>query len=70
MKINLSMTQKLLVPTLKDFFAKHLLINPKVFLGDAAFDSVQLYKELLLVIPLVLISIFQKHISHLIHALI
>lgn len=38
---------KLLVPTLKDFFAKHPLINPKVFLGDAAFDSVQLYKELL-----------------------
>jgi len=38
---------KLLIPTLKDFFAKHPLINPKVFLGDAAFDTVHLYKELL-----------------------
>ena len=38
---------KLLIPTLKDFFAKHPLINPKAFLGDAAFDSCQLYGELL-----------------------
>ena len=38
---------KLLIPTLKDFFAKHPLINPKTFLGDAAFDSMQLYKDLL-----------------------
>ncbi len=38
---------KLLIPTLKDFFAKHPLINPKTFLGDAAFDSCQLYGELL-----------------------
>ena len=38
---------KLLIPTLKDFFTKHPLINPKVFLGDAAFDTVQLYKDLL-----------------------
>ncbi len=38
---------KLLIPTLKDFFAKHPLINPKTFLGDAAFDSALLYKELL-----------------------
>lgn len=38
---------KLLIPTLKDFFSKHPLINPKVFLGDAAFDSVGLYKALL-----------------------
>jgi len=38
---------KLLIPTLKDFFHKHPLINPKTFLGDAAFDTVQLYKELL-----------------------
>ena len=38
---------KLLIPTLKDFFQKHPLINPKVFLGDAAFDTVQLYKDLL-----------------------
>ena len=38
---------KLLIPTLNDFFEKHPLINPKVFLGDAAFDTVGLYKELL-----------------------
>ena len=38
---------KLLIPTLKDFFARHPLINPKVFLGDAAFDTVGLYKNLL-----------------------
>ena len=38
---------KLLIPTLKDFFSKHPLINPNVFLGDAAFDTVQLYKDLL-----------------------
>ena len=38
---------KLLIPTLKDFFAKHPLINPKVFLGDAAFDSALIYKQLL-----------------------
>ena len=42
---------KLLVPTLKDFFAKHPLINPKIFLGDAAFDSVEIYKYLLLEAP-------------------
>ena len=38
---------KLLGPTLKDFFSKHPLINPKTFLGDAAFDTAQLYKDLL-----------------------
>lgn len=38
---------KLLIPTLKDFFTTHPLISPKIFLGDAAFDSVKLYKELL-----------------------
>ncbi len=38
---------RLLIPTLKDFFSKHPLINPKVFLGDAAFDSCLLYSELL-----------------------
>ncbi len=38
---------KLLIPTLKDFFKKHPLINPKIFLGDAAFDSALLYKDLL-----------------------
>ncbi len=38
---------KLLIPTLKDFFEKHPLIYPKVFLGDAAFDTAQLFKDLL-----------------------
>ena len=38
---------KLLIPTLIDFFAKHPLINPKTFLGDAAFDSAGIYKSLL-----------------------
>jgi hypothetical protein len=38
---------KLLIPTLKDFFSKHPLVNPKTFLGDAAFDTVELYKSLL-----------------------
>ena len=38
---------KLLIPTLKDFFSKHPLFNPKTFLGDAAFDTVELYKNLL-----------------------
>lgn len=38
---------KLLIPTLKDFFSKHPLISPKTFLGDAAFDTLPLYKELL-----------------------
>ena len=38
---------KLLIPTLKDFFLKHPLINPKTFLGDAAFDAVELYRLLL-----------------------
>ena len=38
---------KALIPVLKDFFQKHPLINPKAFLGDAAFDSTQIYKYLL-----------------------
>lgn len=38
---------KLLIPTLKDFFSKHPLINPGTFLGDAAFDTARLYKALL-----------------------
>ena len=32
---------KALIPVLKDFFRKHPLINPKTFLGDAAFDSIE-----------------------------
>ena len=42
---------KALIPVLKDFFLKHPLINPKIFLGDAAFDSVEIYKYLLLEAP-------------------
>ena len=38
---------RLLIPTLIDFFKKHPVINPKTFLGDAAFDTVELYKKLL-----------------------
>lgn len=38
---------RLLIPTLQDFFHNHPLLNPKTFLGDAAFDSVGLYKSLL-----------------------
>lgn len=38
---------KALIPVLKDFLHKHPLINPKTFLGDAAFDSIEIYKYLL-----------------------
>ena len=38
---------KLLLPTLLDFFSKHPLIYSKTFLGDAAFDTIELYKNLL-----------------------
>lgn len=38
---------KALIPTLKDFFDKHPLIQPKYFLGDAAFDSSKIYDQLL-----------------------
>jgi hypothetical protein len=38
---------KLVIPTLQDFFTAHPLINPKTFLGDAAFDAIQNYKDLL-----------------------
>lgn len=38
---------RLLIPTLQDYFKAHPLLNPKTFLGDSAFDSVRLYKELL-----------------------
>lgn len=36
-----------MIPTLKDFFWKHPLINPKTFLGDAAFASINIYQYLL-----------------------
>ena len=38
---------RLLIPTLTDFFKGHPLINPHSFLGDAAFDSALLYRQLL-----------------------
>ncbi|KAF5053757.1 ISNCY family transposase ISCb1 [anaerobic digester metagenome] len=38
---------KAVIPVLKDFFEKHPLINPNIFLGDAAFDSAVIYKSLL-----------------------
>lgn len=38
---------RLLLPLLKDFFKQHPLINPKVFLGDAAFDTLEIYNALL-----------------------
>lgn len=38
---------KALIPVLKDFFQKHPLINSKTFLGDSAFDSINIYKYLL-----------------------
>ena len=38
---------RLLTPTLIDFFKAHPLINPKTFLGDAAFDTIEIYKALL-----------------------
>lgn len=38
---------KSLLPILIDFFRKHPLIEPKTFLGDAAFDTIEIYKTLL-----------------------
>ena len=38
---------RLLIPTLHDFFMAHPLINPNIFIGDAAFDSVSIYEHLL-----------------------
>ena len=37
---------KALLPVLVDFFQKHPLISPKTFLGDAAFDTIEIYKSL------------------------
>lgn len=37
---------KALIPTLKDFKSKHPDINPNIFLGDAAFDTIEIYKSL------------------------
>lgn len=38
---------RLLMPGLKAFFKRHPLIDPGVFLGDASFDAIEIYKELL-----------------------
>ena len=38
---------KALLPVLIDFFQKHPLIQPKTFFGDAAFDSIEIYKSFL-----------------------
>lgn len=38
---------KALIPTLKDFKVRHPLIKPTIFLGDAAFDTIGIYKSLL-----------------------
>lgn len=35
-----------LLPVLIDFFQKHPLTEPKSFLGDAAFDTIKIYKSL------------------------
>ena len=37
---------KALLPTLKDFKTRHPDINPDIFLGDAAFDTIEIYKSL------------------------
>ena len=37
---------KALIPVLTDFLKRHPLINPKIFLGDAAFDSIAIYDSL------------------------
>ncbi|MDR2022233.1 MAG: transposase [Hungatella sp.] len=37
---------KALIPVLTDFFNKHPLIIPKTFLGDSAFDTIQIYCDL------------------------
>lgn len=38
---------RLLIPALKDFFDRHPLIQPGIFLGDSAFDAIETYKLLL-----------------------
>ena len=38
---------KALLPVLIDFFQKHPVIEPKTFLGDAAFDTIEIYRSLL-----------------------
>ena len=38
---------RLLLPLLRDFFERHSHIRPSTFLGDSAFDSIEIYKALL-----------------------
>ena len=38
---------KALIPTLEDFKARHPLIKPTVFIGDTAFDTIEIYARLL-----------------------
>jgi hypothetical protein len=38
---------KALLPVLSDFFNKHPSIQPDIFVGDAAFDTINIYKGLL-----------------------
>ena len=38
---------KALLPTLRDFYERHPLIKPHVFIGDSAFDSIEIYSQLL-----------------------
>ena len=37
---------KALIPSLTDFFGKHPAIIPNTFIGDAAFDTIQIYHDL------------------------
>lgn len=37
---------KALIPVLKDFFGKHPSIKPKDFIGDSAFDTIDIVKQL------------------------
>ena len=37
---------KALLPTLKDFKTRHPDINPDIFLGDTAFDTIKVFKSL------------------------
>ena len=38
---------KALIPTLEEFLGRHPMIKPSVFIGDAAFDSIDIYAKLL-----------------------
>lgn len=37
---------KALIPVLTDFLKRHPVINPKIFLGDSAFDTIAIYDSL------------------------